>query len=249
MPNTLFLGKDVMYLPSCHSTNSYLSSLLASEELNDGFVLITDTQLAGQGQMGTTWEAEPYKNLTFSLYLKTEWLAIRYQFYISMVVALAIKETLAIYIKDDIHVKWPNDIFIKKSKIAGVLIKNTIVSNKIKNTIVGIGLNINQLNFSYPLATSILKITSKVNQPNQVFSVLLTAIEKYYLELKNHNFQYIKNLYEDSLFQNNNKAQYIIKGNLQEAIIKGVEDSGMLKMLIGDEIKHFDLKEIKFVNS
>src|SRR5690606_2664881 len=88
--NTVFMGKQILSLPSCHSTNDIIAKLVPEKSLFEGAVVVTDHQTAGKGQRGNSWEAEPGKNLTFSVLLHPSFLSIDDQFYLYIVTALGI---------------------------------------------------------------------------------------------------------------------------------------------------------------
>lgn len=247
VPKTLFIGKEVLALPSCHSTNDTALALLASDEANDGMVVITHEQLAGRGQLGNGWEAEPHKNLTLSVILKPNWLPIDKQFFLSMAVALALRDTLLQYAKEPVLIKWPNDIYVKDQKISGVLIQNAVLASHIKHSVVGIGINVNQKVFLNLQATSISKINKKEIKLEDLFGVLIEYLEKRYLSLKNAEFNTIKKEYEEALYRKDRFEKYEIDDRIIVGKILGVEGSGLLKMEIESEIKLFDLKKVKYV--
>ena len=126
------------------STNTHLSRL--AHTLPDATVVYTHHQTAGRGQKGNTWEAEPGKNLTFSLLLKHPDVAPRNQFLISEAVSLAIAETVAdLGVKAT--VKWPNDIYCGDRKLCGILIEHSLEGGAIAHSVIGVGLNVNQRTF------------------------------------------------------------------------------------------------------
>ena len=94
------------------STNQYCE-LLNLSETEEFTVIVARTQTAGIGQRGNHWEAEPGKNLTFSLVLKPTWLPIADQYQLTKAVSLGIAEYLMPLIKEGdrrVRIKWPNDI-------------------------------------------------------------------------------------------------------------------------------------------
>ena len=143
-PNTLFIGKKIVYLPNCHSTNDSALSILGSNDVFEGTTIITSRQTSGKGQKGNRWQSEPGKNLTFSIILKPGFLDVKQQFKLNFAVSLGIFDFLSSFFKSHVKIKWPNDIYYKDSKIAGILIENSIRSMKMQHSIVGVGLNVNQ---------------------------------------------------------------------------------------------------------
>ena len=133
-----------IHLTETASTNTYARSCSGE----DTPLLITaDYQTAGRGQRGNTWEAEARKNLLLSLAIRPQGIAITQQFALSQHVSVALCKTLARY-TDSIRIKWPNDIYWHDKKIAGILIEHDIEGDKLIRSIIGIGLNVNQVHFT-----------------------------------------------------------------------------------------------------
>ena len=135
---------NFLLLEQVDSTNSYVS--VHAGELDDMTMVIADTQTAGRGQRGNSWESEPGRNLTFTLLHRPEGIAPREQFAISEATALAIADFLeetGIRAK----VKWPNDIYADDGKIAGILIELSLTGSAITDSRIGVGLNVNQREF------------------------------------------------------------------------------------------------------
>lgn len=136
----------IIKLQEVNSTNSYLAS--EAGNLPHATVVSTYCQTAGRGQRGNTWESQPNKNLSFSALLRPNNIIARQQFYISEAVSVAIVNTLTRYITNHrVAIKWPNDIYVDDLKICGILIENTLCGSNISQSIVGVGININQREF------------------------------------------------------------------------------------------------------
>ena len=147
---------NIIQLESVGSTNTYLAGRVV--DLPHGTVVSTYCQTAGRGQRGNTWESEPNKNLSFSVLLRPQNIIARQQFYISEAVSVAIVNSLKRYIPGyetpdsitpdhRVAIKWPNDIYVGDKKICGILIENTLSGMNISQSIVGVGLNVNQSKF------------------------------------------------------------------------------------------------------
>ena len=131
---------------SLTSTNSYMAA--RADQLVHGDVVIAKTQTAGRGQRGNSWEAEPGKNLTFSIFLKPDNVPAADAFLLSMKVSVAIVDALNnILAPEKVKIKWPNDIYWNDLKLAGILIENSFSGTQIDHSIIGIGLNVNQKMF------------------------------------------------------------------------------------------------------
>ncbi|MDR0750065.1 MAG: biotin--[acetyl-CoA-carboxylase] ligase, partial [Tannerellaceae bacterium] len=133
-------------LAQTESTNMYLQMLTETEEIPSGSVVLADFQTAGRGQTGNSWVSEAGRNLTFSILFRPIDVPANMTFVISEMVSLSVKYTLDKYIPD-VCVKWPNDIYCKDEKLAGILIENVIMHGKIIQSVIGIGINIHQTEF------------------------------------------------------------------------------------------------------
>ena len=111
-------------MPECHSTNSLLLDLTRKISQPEGTIVITKQQSRGRGQHGNSWESEPGKNLTLSLLLKPNFLAVKQQFYLTMAFSLGVCDFLTERSIGNVKIKWPNDILVNERKVAGILIEN-----------------------------------------------------------------------------------------------------------------------------
>ena len=248
MYETLFLGKEIIQLPVVDSTNLYLKNMLdKSSKKMEGLVVNSHHQQSGRGQMGNVWESEIGKNLTFSLLLKPA-LKVSDQFLISKVVSLGMVNFLTDLGIEDVSIKWPNDIYVGDAKIAGVLIENTLKANLIENCIVGIGLNVNQINFDDAIknATSLQLLLDKELDAEHVLKQLLFFIERSYLLLKTAKITTINTAYLTHLYRLNETHFYVIENERVEATIVGIAATGKLQMQLKEGVREFDLQEIKF---
>jgi len=139
---------NIIKIDAIDSTNSYLKKLATNGTINSYTVVVAKHQTAGRGQMGTLWVSEANKNLTFSFLIKFNSFKSTSQFYLSMAVSLGVLLAVNAVVKSSFFIKWPNDILADKDKVAGILIENTLRGNFIKQSVIGIGLNVNQKNFS-----------------------------------------------------------------------------------------------------
>src|SRR5690606_17055475 len=114
--HTLFIGKDTIFLPMCHSTNDMAADLLKENKIKEGAVVITNKQVAGRGQRGAAWESQPGKNLTFSVVFEPDFLESVQNFLLTIFTSLGLTDTL-LNISPDFKIKWPNDIFYNNRKV------------------------------------------------------------------------------------------------------------------------------------
>lgn len=132
----------LIILPVADSTNNWVAA--NSDTLTHGDMVMAMEQTAGRGQRGNSWEADPGQNLTLSILLQPEGIEAARQFDISRAVALGTAGMLRHHLRQEVLIKWPNDIYVDDRKIAGILIENTLTGRLINRSIAGIGVNINQ---------------------------------------------------------------------------------------------------------
>ncbi|GAB3514649.1 biotin--[acetyl-CoA-carboxylase] ligase [Emticicia fontis] len=247
-PKTLILGKNLIYLPSCHSTNDVAAEKIQNGTVFDGTVVITSDQTAGRGQRGNIWETLPGQNITMSVILKPDFLNALSQFKLNIAVSLGVYEFLNKYVAENLYIKWPNDMYIGNQKLVGILIENTIAGSRLSTSIIGIGVNINQLSFSS------LKITSLrlATQHDEFDLVKLTeelceCLEKYYLQLKNGHAARQKKQYLQHLYRFGETNMFSRDGSKFSGKIVDIADSGQLMIEVEGGIQYFGFKEVSFV--
>ncbi|MGN1245186.1 MAG: biotin--[acetyl-CoA-carboxylase] ligase [Muribaculaceae bacterium] len=167
-----------IHLHETASTNTYLSRM--AQMLPSGTVIYTYKQTAGRGQRGNSWESEPGKNLSFSLITKDIAVSPAEQFLVSEAASLAVADFLKEYV-GDITVKWPNDVYYRDKKICGMLIEHSLQGARIKSTITGIGINVNQTEFvsNAPNPVSLAQITGKEYDLDELLHKVCERVEKY----------------------------------------------------------------------
>lgn len=135
-----------MFIKQTNSTNTLLKEMSSIQDLQEGFTIYTDFQTSGRGQQGNSWESAPGENLLFSTLFRLHDIPIQRQFLLSELVPLAIVNVLEGYLTD-VAIKWPNDIYWRDKKLGGILIEHILQDGLLDRSIVGVGLNVNQLTF------------------------------------------------------------------------------------------------------
>ena len=244
---TLFLGKTLDYLPSCHSTNDLASEAIRAGGALEGAVFITDFQTAGRGQHGSSWESRPGENFTLSLLLKPTFLTLSRQFALSQAIALGVRDYLASYLPD-VSIKWPNDLYLTNKKMGGILIENKLQGSRIQHAVVGIGLNINQTTFGDLRASSLALSTGRRFDLAEELPKLLLAIEPFYLRLRAGDTDFIQQQYLGYLVGLYQKRQYTIGNKRVEAILIGISPEGWLrlKLCADHHIREYAPKEVSW---
>jgi BirA family biotin operon repressor/biotin-[acetyl-CoA-carboxylase] ligase len=249
---TLFIGQNSIHLTVVDSTNSYASEMLRQIRPVEGTIIYTFEQNQGRGQRGNSWHSEPNKNVALSLILHPAFLSGNEQFLLTKIASLAVADLMAELLpKDyDVKIKWPNDVYVDKRKIAGILIENVISENTLQSSIIGIGLNINQTIFETEAnnATSLKLLTHKDYNLQTVMESLCGFLEARYLQLKSNKRDLIDNTYLKRLFNLNEWKNYSVQDEVFEGRIISVSAIGKLQVELHSlEIKEFALKEISFL--
>ena len=144
------LFKNIIYYDVLDSTNSFLKEIVRKNEISESMIIVANFQNKGVGQRNSSWESKKNKNLLFSMFLSNDNLKSSLISYLNIITSLSIIYTLKKYIdNEDIKIKPPNDILLNNKKISGILIETKISRNYFKEIIIGVGININQKNFSF----------------------------------------------------------------------------------------------------
>lgn len=238
--------KNMHFVEETASTNEVLQEMLHTKRLPEGFVVYTHYQTAGKGQTGNHWESEKGKNILFSMVLYPLELPIDEQFLISQLVGVAIKKSIDQFV-ENVSIKWPNDLYIGEKKIGGILIENSWKGMKIRQSVIGVGLNINQNTFvsDAPNPVSLSQLTGKTYD----LDVLLSNIIGNILELYRQSDKIrIRNLYHQSLYRKNGFFRFKDNQESFKAQIITVFPDGQLELETETGIrKLFYFKEVQFI--
>ncbi len=248
----LFVGQNFLTLKEVDSTNNFLKELLSnSKPLPEGTVIMAENQYAGRGQQQNGWHTEPGKNLTFSILLKPHFLSITNQFDLIRAVSLGVFDALEPLLGEKLKIKWPNDIYCENYKLGGMLIENIVQGSQIKNSVIGIGLNINQESFpvTLPNARSLKQILHADYDLITLLSEICRNIEAWYLNLKAGNVAFVRKTYLSRLYWLNESKSFKTGNITFDGTIRGVRDNGLLVVQNNNnEELEFSLKEIEFVH-
>ena len=233
-----------LHFAEADSTNNIAKGL--SPQAGEAILITADYQTAGRGQRGNTWEAMPGKNLLFSLVLKPDSLPASEQFVICELISVALSHVLSAY-TEDIRIKWPNDIYCRDGKLAGILIEHDLCGTELSRTIIGIGLNVNQTRFESdaPNPVSLAQILGhEVNREE-----LLTAIcEEFLSLLRTYERDSLHAHYNALLYRLNTPARYRDAQGDFRATLRKVERDG--RLILEDEtatLRSYLFKEVGYV--
>jgi BirA family biotin operon repressor/biotin-[acetyl-CoA-carboxylase] ligase len=245
------IGQKIIRLDTVDSTNNYTANLIKQGEILPGAVIMADEQTAGKGQRGAVWSSNAGENMLLSVFLNSANLSLHQQVALTHFAAVSVLETLR-KIGISAQIKWPNDIFVGHRKIAGILIENAIVNGQISHSILGIGLNVNQMDFKDLSATSVKLEKMTFYAVEDLFFQLIFALNKYWQPLKSGDLGLLRSLYLDNLYLLEQEATFEDENGIFNGTIQGISEVGLLtirKVVNGETIlRNYDNKEVRFIS-
>lgn len=241
------IGRQIIHLDRVDSTNNYTANLIKTGQIASGTVILADEQFAGRGQRDAQWHTQAGENLTFSLFLDSVNLSVDRRFVLTQLVSMSLLDLCA-KLGLPVKIKWPNDIYCGDRKIAGVLIENQLQGDRVKSTIIGVGLNVNQDEFHGFKATSLFIETGVHRFPKEIlysYTLSFNAMWQKYMDGRYDRLKvdYLKNLYQLGVQARFSDAH----GEFTGAIVD-VEESGRLVIRKGSEDCAYEIKEVSFMH-
>lgn len=243
------INNSFLILEETQSTNIYLKELASEQLLPDFFSVRTNYQTAGRGQRGNHWESTPNDNLLCSVVLHPTFVSANRSFYISQIVSLSLIKSLEKF-SDECSIKWPNDIYWRNKKIAGILIENQFLSNQVNQSIIGVGLNLNQASFSPKLINpvSLYHITGTKNDIDELWKDFINHLKGFHQLLKEGKAGQIKIEYHNKLYRNKGFHLYQDAKGLFEAYLYKVQPDGQLILIDKDnQQRKYYFKEVSYI--
>lgn len=249
-----------MYIKQTYSTSTLLREQY-SDALPHFYTIRTDYQTAGRGQAGNSWESEAGKNLLFSALLRYDGLLAIKQWRLSMLVAVALWETLAKYVpKEKLTIKWPNDIYWGDKKLVGILIENSLSGQYVGHSVVGIGVNVNQTEWTSnaPNPISMCQITGKEYPVEEILESWICAMKSWELR----STEEIETAYLQHLYRREGWHTYVerevstaptaiaqqgVEGAFLAQFISITEQGELMLRKENNEEKIYHFKQIRFV--
>ena len=243
----ILAGSYILRFKTLESTNDFCKELIKEKGASAiSAAVVAQEQTKGRGQRGNTWHSGAGKNLTFSFICDSSFLKAEELFYLTKAISVGIVKTLN---QKNIfsQIKWPNDIYVNKKKIGGILIESSFNSAKLAHSVIGIGLNVNESHFPDNLnACSIYSVTGKLTDLDLFIEDLLNELDQSIWLLKQNikatdkdYFNYLMGLNEHLVFEDH-------KG-VFAGIIRDVCSTGHIMIEINQELKKFDFKELKLI--
>ena len=239
----------IIKLDAIDSTNRFLKALSARESCENFTVVSTESQTEGKGQRGSGWVSGAGNNLTFSVLYNQRVEGITSLFTLNIIIALSIVEALKTVSNLNFVIKWPNDILAENKKIGGILIENTFKNSSEVQSIIGIGLNVNQSQFeNLPQASSFL-LENKIFDRETMLISIVNQLEFNLKQLPILGETHFWNAYHQILFKKDVVSAFeSVAGNRFVGKIQEVTQEGKLAVLLEDDsIQFFDVKEVKML--
>lgn len=235
---------NIIHFKEVESTNLLALSMIKENRTPLPFVIITDFQTSGKGQLSNKWDSENEKNVLMSVAINID-IKIENQFILNVISSLSVLDLLEDLNLENLSIKWPNDILVGKRKISGVLIQNKLLSDTIKSTVIGIGLNINQSKFTTFKREAISVKNENITNLSisEIIDRLLEFLEFRFTKSDNDNWKD----YFEKLYLKDKVAPFQIEGKKQMGIIRKVDKTGELVLETEDSIRNFQMKEIEFL--
>ncbi len=245
---------NLMILDETASTNSYLMQLLdETPTLPQLYSVVAKSQTAGRGQRGNAWVATPGQNLTFSYLLRPSRLKAHSQYVVSELAALSLVKTVARYLSAEaachLSIKWPNDIYYRDRKLAGILIEHSITGEFIDHSVIGIGLNLNERDFpdDLPNPISLTQITGQTYDPLEVHARLMRRLGFMLEDFMLANYTEVHRDYMERLYRREGMHPYHDSAGAFMAHIEDVLPSGQIVLMRENgEVSTYGFKEVIF---
>ncbi|MBP3943412.1 biotin--[acetyl-CoA-carboxylase] ligase [Sphingobacteriaceae bacterium WQ 2009] len=247
------IGRNIIRLDRVSSTNDFLKDYVAKfKPHSSGTAILAVDQFQGRGQRDNCWFSEPGKNIICSIHLMPNFISANQQFPLNIGISLGIAKYLQAKCQKTVKIKWPNDIYIENKKVAGILIENTIRGSHISQSIVGIGINVNQTIFHESISAHSTSLKLANNQPEDypltdLIEGLFTALNTAYLDLKTKDPAELLQAYNKLLFRRAESSTFQIGDSLQKGVIEEVCADGKLCVILGAQRQKFQFKEISLL--
>lgn len=230
------------------STNRYAKEL-PEDESHELTLVTAEFQTAGRGAGTNKWESEHSRNLLFSIVAYPRQLLANQLFTLSEVTALAISDTLNSYV-EGFQIKWPNDIYFGDKKAVGMLIENDLHGKQVHRSVIGVGVNINQIRFlsDAPNPVSLAQVLGHEEDRNHVLDDIMQRFIYYYGIMEEERYGELHQLYMQHLYRKDTLYTYSDEGGIFRARIRDVKPTGHL--ILEDEngeLRRYDFKEVRFI--
>lgn len=241
------IGTPFIELQRVDSTNNYATGAIHAGMAQHGTAVFAHHQTKGKGQRYKQWHGDAKKNIALSIVIKPDGLYMPDSFLLSMAAAAAVQRFLASYAGEEIKIKWPNDLYWRDRKTAGILIENVVQGASWKWSVVGIGVNVNQTDFTNVAvkAASLKQITGRELEPVALAKELCHYLQEAYDELLGSRAALIA-YYRSQLYKLGETVLFRKEARLFTAMVMDVTAHGQL-VVRGALEERFNVGEVEWV--
>ena len=239
-------ASKIIKVNATRSTNDRVKMLIKSKKIESGDIVVAKYQYAGRGHDTNKWYSSYGKNLLCSMLYRPLDVNVNQIFCINQVVSLAVLKTIRKFIKDKCFIKWPNDIMSVNKKISGILVENSLSLNHVNYSIIGVGINVNQVLFKkLPNAISLKKISNSDIIIQEVLNELIENYKFYFSRI--NELKYINEEYNKNIFGKDG-CKFVVDGRIQHGKIISISNNGIVKLKLDSEgIQEFDPRKIRIL--
>jgi BirA family biotin operon repressor/biotin-[acetyl-CoA-carboxylase] ligase len=228
-------GHPFIELTTVESTNIYAMEQARARLAGPGTAFFAHEQTRGRGQRGRQWHARPGENIALSLIVEPPDKNPARGFPLSCATAMGCYDFFKNLVGDETAIKWPNDLYWRDRKAGGILIENIIRAGVWELAIVGIGININQVDFdpSLPNPVSLRQITGRSFRPVDLARELCDCLDRRWQSLANGQWPGIFAEYQEILYGRGRTFRFRSGDEAFEARVSGVSEDGQLEVSDG----------------
>ncbi len=228
---TKIFGRKIVYQEETNSTQTIANELVMNDA-PEGTIVLAERQLKGRGRLQRNWLTSDGKAIAMSLILRPS-ISPKVAPQLTLLTAVAIASAIEKVTELQPSIKWPNDILINKKKVCGILTEMQGDADCIRSVVIGIGINVNQVEEDYPLELSDIATSLRIEKGKSflranLIQIILAEFEKYYELFLDKGFKPIKILWESYAIS---LGKQIKATTLNEVIIGnaiGITDEGQL---------------------
>tara|TARA_B100000963_G_scaffold64231_1_gene52188 strand:- start:677 stop:1408 length:732 start_codon:yes stop_codon:yes gene_type:complete len=235
----------IIKINAIDSSNNEIKRLYHKKLDINGLVVWAKNQTNGRGQGSKKWFSQPNENLLFSVFLNMENLSFSSHICLNLITSLSVKKVLTLHGINNVFIKWPNDIMSVNKKISGILIENLYKGKKLMGSIIGIGINVNQINFPKVLNASSMKIIT--NDTFNLEKVLYKFLDIFRYNLNTYkDFELLRKEFNKSLFRKNKLIEFEMNGVLKKGKIIGLNEYERFQILnLSGERENIKITDVK----
>jgi BirA family biotin operon repressor/biotin-[acetyl-CoA-carboxylase] ligase len=231
---TKIIGRSIQHFPQIESTNTKAREL-AEQGAPEGTLVVAEYQTRGKGRMSRPWESPAGQNLLFSIILRPT-LPPQQTFNLILLVSVALCQSIQMETNLELKIKWPNDLYCREKKLAGILAEFAAESDRLNYVIIGVGLNVNWSPAALPEeaqpATSILRETGIRASRLEMLISFLFGMEQLYRQAKKEGYQFIKQTWDHYSLIKNRRVKVMNGKETWSGIAQGIDPQGALMVTL-----------------